>query len=276
MNKAQNSVITLIPIYKKIEKLLDYERVSIRNTINMLSVNYEIGFLTYSNDIFNSYCNFFVEDDVKIKLFEINKKHFQSIHTYNTLLKSAEFYSLFYEYKFLLIAQSDCYIFQTDLTPFFKYDYIGAPWFYDILRPKRKGLFCGNGGLSLRNVQKCYAVACSNKRLVSLMLIWNLVTPHLHKNHFLKRLYVSLREYFSNNRSLDNKCYYIFEDVYWSRVIPERFKYFHIPDGTEALKFSFETQPERCFELNYKQLPFGCHGFNKYNPTFWRNYISYK
>jgi hypothetical protein len=269
-------VVVIIPIYKELDGLFDYERVSIINTINRLSMNYEIGFLTHSKNIFKSYIDAFDIQKKKIKLFETDKKHFQNIHTYNTLLKSSEFYGMFSKYDFLLIAQTDCYVFQSDLSPFFKYDYIGAPWFYDILHPNIKGLFCGNGGLSLRNVQKCYDISKSNKHLIRLRLMYNLVKPYFDNQYFILAYFVALKQYWLSNRSFNNKNYYIFEDVYWSRVIPQSFNYFKIPNGEEALRFSFETYPDRCFELNNYELPFGCHGFNKYNMEFWRRYITFK
>lgn len=40
-----------------------------------------------------------------------------------------------------------------------------------------------------------------------------------------------------------------------------------------AMKFSFEVHPEVLYELNDKQLPFGCHAYLKYNPEFWKKFI---
>jgi len=64
------------------------------------------------------------------------------------------------------------------------------------------------------------------------------------------------------------------EDFYWSVIIPFFAKNFKRPTVQEALGFAFECFPKQCYEQNNRQLPFGCHAWEKYEPEFWKAFIS--
>jgi hypothetical protein len=65
-----------------------------------------------------------------------------------------------------------------------------------------------------------------------------------------------------------------FEDQFWGLVAAKNFRWFKTPSSQEAMKFGFEMQPRKLFELNGRQLPFGCHAWWKYDLEFWRPYIT--
>ena len=74
---------------------------------------------------------------------------------YNELLLSENFYTTFSAFKYILIYQPDSYVFRDELMEWCKegYDYIGAPWLEDNDEQiKLNGV--GNGGFSLRNIEK--------------------------------------------------------------------------------------------------------------------------
>jgi hypothetical protein len=48
---------------------------------------------------------------------------------------------------------------------------------------------------------------------------------------------------------------------------------FTIATVDEALDFAFEVNPRLCFERNHRRLPFGCHGWAKYDRTFWEPFL---
>ena len=79
-------------------------------------------------------------------------KHFADRMAYGKLLNSVEFYERFSDYEYMLVYQTDCWVFRDELDMWCDkgYDYIGAPffvkWFSD------RGLFVGNGGFSLRKI----------------------------------------------------------------------------------------------------------------------------
>ena len=65
---------------------------------------------------------------------------------------------------------------------------------------------------------------------------------------------------------------YVNEDIIWSRIIPEFFPGFKIANTETAIKFSFEANPDRLYQLNNNQLPIGCHAWPKFK-SFWKDYI---
>lgn len=74
-----------------------------------------------------------------------------SVHGYNKLLTSRDFWRKLLRYEYVLIFQQDSALLRGGIDEFFGWDYVGAPWKAgaDWARPDRKG---GNGGLSLRKV----------------------------------------------------------------------------------------------------------------------------
>lgn len=75
-----------------------------------------------------------------------NEGWFSSWAKYSHYCFRPEFYQMFSEYEYMLIYQTDCYIFEDNLDYFINlnYNYYGAPW-YQFRR-------CGNGGFSLRKI----------------------------------------------------------------------------------------------------------------------------
>jgi len=90
---------------------------------------------------------------IKIIIFQQNVK---SVNDYNNMLLSIPFWEQFHGEK-LLIYQEDSYIFNSNITPFLEYDYIGAPWVRNLI-PDGYG---GNGGFSLRT--KSIMIECLKK-----------------------------------------------------------------------------------------------------------------
>ncbi len=201
-------------------------------------------------------------EQLEVKRFA--KHYFKGISGYNQLLLSKGFYAAFALFDYMLIHQSDVYLFKDELKLWCEkgYDYIGAPWF----RPdklNRSGLFnfwqklklsfkknkiygdrynkVGNGGLSLRKIST--AIKVLEKADAAL-----------------------LREYTTTPGAAFN------EDIFWSLEAPQIVE-FKIPDWQEAMQFAVEFRPSVAFEYLSQQLPFGCHAPEKHEPEFWKSYI---
>ncbi len=188
-NNPMKSCCIIIPIYNKIPT--ENEVLSIKRNCSVLN-DHDIFFIhpftmdvtAYEGliiDIFKdeisdrpneSIADIF-NDHIHFKPFK--RKYFRSNKTYSRLLLSEEFYRAFFDYEYMLIAQTDTYILNTkySLDDFIRisrersYDYWGAPWpegpfgkpytFKDRLKlsvvkhPEK--LHVGNGGFSLRHVQ---------------------------------------------------------------------------------------------------------------------------
>ncbi len=181
---------------------------------------------------------------------------FRGIAGYNRLMLSPDFYARFLSFRYILVHQLDAFVFSDQLDEWMEkgYDYVGAPWIglrYDSSHPVvhrdlpfwARGFFSwfqatkavGNGGFSLRRVRAHF---------------WSL--------RLLRRKAERVR---------------INEDVFWSVLVPLYLPFFRIPGQSEALAFAFETSPRLCYTLAEERLPFGCHGWEAHDPSFWRPHI---
>ena len=223
-------VAVVVPVYR--QTLTDLERISYRQLINVLGT-FEIiiaapEHLEMPKEIKGE----------KIRVEYFAKDFFQSVDSYSQLMLSKVFYRRFIRYQYILIYQLDAFVFRNELMHFCSmgYDYIGAPWisgFCEYTNLKRKVLYVGNGGFSLRKVEACLDV--------------------LERRQDLLNLYQGRNE-----------------DAFYSACGGEDFK---VAPREVALAFSFEREVRLCFEENHKILPFGCHAWERYDLGFWREYI---
>jgi len=253
-----NTCVIVIPIYKEFDKLEVTEKQAINRAFEIFT-NRTICFVgPFKLDI-SPYMAEASRFSIHLKTQQFTDFYFKDIRGYNALLLSLEFYNAFLEYKYILIYQPDCWVFRDELDLWCSkgYDYIGAPWTDDInlervINNRKKPLFklsifiqkalglkkdwrVGNGGLALHNVKASIKVL------------------QLFKNKVQK---------FSAN-----------EDLFWGIYMPLLYPFFKVPDEQDAIAFAFEKDPEKYFQLNKQQLPFGCHAWQKYNYEFWKQWI---
>lgn len=193
--------------------------------------------------------------------------YFEGLSGYNRLMLSVEFYERFLDYEYLLICQTDAYVFSDELAAWCakEWDYIGAPWIPSAKYNawwRRAELFItqslgrllgrynsrsnyfrtGNGGFSLRKVAACLAVTRSDVRSIEAFLA--------------------------------KGNYHYAEDVYWSIRVNDLRPRLAIPHYSEALGFAFENHPAQLYERNGGRLPFGAHAWYKgYRLDFWRRFV---
>lgn len=255
---TKDRVIVVVPLYTT--KLSDNDLMSLQRSIAVLK-NHVFGFvcpenldLTPLDDVIKS---------VEHKIIRFDDHYFKGISGYNSLMLSDVFYAQFKGYEYLLICQTDVYVFNDDLLQWCDkgYDYIGAPWIASERNVINKGLFVfrnffkkkkkstahffkvGNGGFSLRNVAKMYEVTTTQKEQIK----------HAQENR--------------------NEHSHHIEDIYFSLVAPMHTE-MKIPDYKEAVGFSIDRKPHIGYKLNGNKLPFACHGFNKPKVrAFWKPII---
>jgi hypothetical protein len=81
------------------------------------------------------------------------------------------------------------------------------------------------------------------------------------------------------NLTVKNNTFFLFnnydsnEDGYWGLLTGRNFRWFKVAPPEDAIKFSFEVQPQRFYNENFQQLPFGCHAWIKYDFDFWKTHI---
>lgn len=180
-----------------------------------------------------------------------NKSYFSGIKAYNRLMLSNEFYEKFTDYDYILILQTDTFIFKNELLKWCneKFSYVGAPWpsdnyvqKYQIFNRRiinkipfmnrRELVRVGNGGLSLRNVRDS----------------------------------IDLLE----NNNITSKYWVGNEDAFWGLYFNSNSKY-KMPSSAIAEKFSLETINHLNNNLNF--VPFGCHAWEKMPSNFFRKML---
>ena len=243
-------VCVIIPIYRT--ELNEYEMISVVQSAKALN----------NRDIIIIKPEGLNTDEIERKINSSRTEsfapdYFKGIPGYNRLMMSAEFYKRFIDYEYVLICQTDAYVFDDDLDRWCDtgYDYVGAPWLvrpiynHPVLKlgswikhkfrsltgkPNLKVTWwkVGNGGISLRK---------TNSHLKAVESLSSVVA------HFI-----------------DNPGNHIFnEDVFFSTEVNKHGLGFKYPTWQEALKFSFDKYPALCFQLNGEKLPMGCHAWYK-------------
>lgn len=192
--------------------------------------------------------------------------NFNGIRGYNKMMLDSSFYRRFSDFDYILIYQTDAYVFCDRLQEWVEkgYSYIGAPWiptkekyfnfFGKILlsinrilrkndgtRPHNTFLYnVGNGGFSLRKTEDFILITEKYKDRI--------------------------KDQLSDDKPFYPEDLWIFYETSPGEISR--------PPWKEALGFAFEQNPEKSFVLNGKKLPFGCHAwFHKEYSSFWKNII---
>ncbi len=205
---------------------------------------------------------------------------FESVAAYSRLLLSGDFWRRFRSWEYLLIYQLDCLVFEDQLESWCGrgFDYVGAPWLVDPRVPERGFSRVGNGGFSLRRVASHLEVLTSRASPRWPRLLRELISGRLPESpggssvsgiSDRARVLASLRVGAASYAA----CYTLNEDRFWSDRAAYFRPSFRVASVAEALGFAFEQAPRLCFERRGRQLPFGCHGWNRYDREFWQKFI---
>ncbi len=228
-------VAVVIPIYQP--SLSPSEIISLEQCLRVLG-NYPIRFIA-PNNLSTDFLHPWIANPYVIR-FEDD--YFRSPKTYNKLLTSPVFYETFLNFEYILIYQLDAFVFEDQLQEWCMkgYDYIGAPKLrkHHLTDSYSCQPVLLNGGLSLRKT----------KSLLRYINIYRLF----------------FREWLAN------------EDAMFSFAQRRAYPFqllLKIPNWKEALSFAIEQNPQIGFQKLGK-LPFGCHAWERYNPTFWKKFIN--
>ena len=193
----------------------------------------------------------------------------KSVDSYNAMMLSPWFYELFKDYEYLLICQTDAYVFSDQLNDWCRrgYDYVGAPWI-------------GNDNLYERTLGNIIRpimgrlLPIKNNRIHSDHLI-----HHVGNGGFCLRRVEKMAQIMRDNQTLISQCtgkHERMEDVLICMILAPK-EHLRIPHWKEALYFAFERSPKWCLEMTYGTLPFGCHDTNaRYWDSFWKARIPLK
>lgn len=268
-------------MYKEVDELSYLEILSIENTILKFKESHPIGLLISNERNITSYQEYF---NFQFLEYEF---HFSSWVEYNALLKINTFYERLSDYHYLLIVQTDAFVFSNTLSEFYKYDYVGAPWQRDSLRFIKGRV--GNGGFSLRSIKNISSILKSNKRLFNFISLLHLNFKYYYKYGPLNRVngykrftlfqifdlfLTSFYQYlFKNSFRKAHLLDSLMEDTFFGVLVPHRFNSFAVPSIEIATKFSIDENPDYFFRKNDYRLPIGCHAFDKNYSKFWIKFI---
>lgn len=264
-------VVIIVPVYKSIGNLSEMEVCSLRQLKAVLG-HYPVCIVAAENFAVDDYVQYFNCSNIFTEKFK--EYFFKDISSYNRLCLSRSFYERFLPFNYMLIYQLDAYVFRDDLAYWIKqgYDFIGAPFYQNC-----RGVFdeilwqVGNGGFSLRSVKKSYKLVSAIHfyrnllRASRKLRCENFITKLLKKTGIID---LSLIHSIVLNRYN--------EDVVHGVHAKEIIKDFRVAPVQTAWRFSFEGNPSHLYQLNHNQLPFGCHGWDKYEPEFWEHFINVK
>lgn len=207
------------------------------------------------------------------KVKKVDDYFFGTLRRANEMYLSKKFYEIFKDYNFMLIYQLDALVFSNQLEKWVNsgYDFIAAPWFRPVVGSLsyKKGSppSGGNGGFSLRNIQKS----------LKILDIVNKSAMRTSKNSLIGKLWfiLALLQGKSHQIWLNAPAddYPFNEDGFWSIEAPKYDSNFRVAPFKIALQFAFEKYPVKCFKLNNRKLPFGCHAWKKYDEKFWKPYL---
>lgn len=266
-------VAVLVPLSNRVE-LLPSELISLRHLQTFLS----------------AYGKYFIAppglacDRPGFQVRRFPERFFGSAKAHNRLLLWPGFYQAFLDYEFVLIYHLDALVFSDQLLHWCDkgYDYIAPPWIPHPEAPyagqsEYEGKV-GNGGFSLRRVQRFLHVLQSPQASVDTDALWN--KRHARKPLPLRLLhtpkkYVARSRYFSGirpeieRRERDQ----LPEDSFWVNRASCYQADFKIAPVELAVQFAFECVPRHCFTLTNGKLPFGCHAWERYDASFWQPYL---
>ena len=234
-----HQVVIVIPVYKPFP---DPEEIrAVRRAVSVFS-RHPIRLLGPDDIDYSVYLDAGID---RCSIIQMPGHHFRGIKAYNRLLCSKGFYAIFDDFEYILIFQTDAWVFRDELSEWCErgYDYIGSPWLWRPERVKNSQILdlwplmkgrVGNGGVSLRKIKV------------------------MKKYALLARIFFALT---AKN-----------EDFIWLLVSLLPGVRIKKPNADEALKFCIEMEPEEALNRT-GSLPFTVHAYMRYGADYWKAYM---
>ncbi len=232
-----SSCAVVIPLYRK--ELSELEHISLARSIEVWGETYDTIVLCPESLDLSELQQLYPT----IQARRVADDAMLSIAHYNRLLLSRDFYALFSDYSYILIYQTDCYVFSDNLAHWIAkgYDYVGAPWHITHCPLKR-------------------LVASTLRRLRLYHTSWFMFNEVGNGGFSLRKVSAFLRHLDSMPKmSSRAKRGALNEDIYWSMEARELTK----PSYHEAAHFCADMTPR-----HYPDDVMAVHGWNKSTETF--------
>ena len=281
------SCVVIIPVYKDVPSRM--EHASIRQTFHILG-RHEIVFVTHEDCNLDEYAKIARSEGGTMRAEFFDKGYFDSAAHYSDLCFLEDFYLRFAHNEYMLICQPDAWVFRDELDAWCSkgYDYIGAPLYF----PRGKNRFTrifygvGNGGFSLRKIEHCLRIIRSNwnhillKPSILYKIYWyGFLYNEDYGRDRIRRMWLlpacvakifGFRNTIRQFREVgceEDLILSVWAKNAWGHTCM-------VPDELEAARFSMEVNPAYLYERTNRQLPFGCHAFEKWEyESFWKKHI---
>lgn len=251
------SVCIVIPAYKNFSDLNAYEVISITQCCKVLH-RYPVFFVGPESVDWSGYNRFCTGNNFSCTVKKFPGHFFEGLAGYNTLMMNTDFYLSFNEFEYMLIYQTDCFVFRDELSEWCRRgdDYTGAPWI----------------GI---NISEWFRASWYPSKLVYMYkLSKHLFVHHAGNGGFSLRKISSIVSNLKRFHKAAEK-WQAYEDGFYSHYVGTFNPFFHIPDVKTALTFSFDANPEMAFRLNRNKLPFGCHAWFREKELYYENNLSF-
>lgn len=223
-------------------------------------------------------------DGFRVKYF--SRKYFGSGVAHNRLTYAPQFYKAFADYQFIFFYHLDSLAF-SDQLPYWcntAIDYIGAPWLCCPDTPWVDRPRVGNGGFTLLRVDSALKVLANRYRQEPLRCLLDFIDQNANFVRPIMNLLVKIGALFPRSRMLNRfqsewdrierpTVYGLNNDLFWADHAVRYLPSFKVASVEEGLRFAFEASPRTCYEMNHRQLPFGCHAWTKFDRSFWEPHL---
>lgn len=211
-------------------------------------------------------------------------RFFGSVAANTRLMLHGDFYRAFAGYEYVLIYHLDALVFSDRLLEWCDrgFDYVAPPWLISGQSPWVREEGVGNGGFSLRRIDRFLELICSLRHRMD--AAENLRFHRQGVSH-LTRLFRIRKTLLRSAGVLHSSRWDLLldyqwarhplmnEDLFWGKLAPCYWPEFRVAPVEVALEFGFEVEPRRCRERNGGALPFGCHAWFKYDRAFWEPHL---
>jgi hypothetical protein len=206
-------------------------------------------------------------------------RFFGSGKAHGRLQLAEEFYRRFERYSYILMYHLDALAFSDQLMEWCTtdLDYVGAPWLPCSDSPWVTEPRVGNSGFALMKVQSFlqvmqssrFAVDANEYRSRTRVPYADRQRSHTIPNRYLRwwRRYNGVKWELRQWPDAANS------DLFWSDRAVHYWPAFKVASFETGLRFAFEVAPRMCFELNGKNLPFGCHAWTTFDRAFWEPHL---
>ncbi len=173
----------------------------------------------------------------------VSDESFGSTDRYSRTFMSQWLYELFINFEYMMIYQTDAFVFEDKLMEFCSlgYDYIGAPWNSYDPATRKLGVRVGNGGFCIKKIKSVIEVLNQKERILNN----NPMRKHMEKIEDLFFAYCGIREDLS----------------------------FKVPSIDISSEFSIEHSVNGSLSNLNKKRPFGCHDWFRLNYDIWKPYV---